>query len=120
MQVDRIEAARECARELLHRYGVMAPQHILLESFVRCLGITLLCTPLDGAAACLVRMGRRALILINDRASDPAARRFSIAHELGHFLLEHPGHTAADLVNPHRPQEAGGRDYEAEANAFAS
>jgi hypothetical protein len=60
--------------------------------------------------------------MVSDRITDPAARKFSIAHELGHFILKHPAPSTAELCMPHIPRSRGkaGRSPEAEANAFAS
>jgi hypothetical protein len=59
--------------------------------------------------------------MVSDRVVDPAARRFSIAHELGHFVLLHPSMPAHTLHAGYGARPAlNERDYEAEANAFAS
>ncbi|HTR55007.1 MAG TPA: ImmA/IrrE family metallo-endopeptidase [Kofleriaceae bacterium] len=78
--------------------------------------------PLDGADSQIIRAAGEATIMISDRITDPGQRKFLIMHECGHLMLEHP------LMPPHKLGEAGPsrhtpdhvRDYEAEANAFAS
>ena len=67
-----------------------------------------------GLAGAYLRRPRGALILLN--GTDPAARlRFTLAHELGHHLLEHEQSvdTAADISRPRRPVEV-------QANRFAA
>lgn len=117
MREQRIEAARQCARQLLHRFGVVAPEHIRIEAFAAMLGIQILTVRLDGCDAQLVRNGLRVTILVSDRNTDPGKRRFDIAHEIGHFLLGHPTRIPARIPGPETP---GGSIYEKEASAFAS
>lgn len=119
MQGEWIRDAQRSAKGLLHRFGVRAAEHIRVESFAAKLGVAIVEAPLDGASAQLVRNGTRATIMVSARITDPAARRFSIAHELGHFVLDHPSRPPSELCTPyaHRTRE---RDFEAEANAFAA
>ncbi len=117
MSDDRIEAARAHARQLSYRFGVTAPEHIRLEAFAARLGVEVQEAPLAGAGCQLIRKGTHGTILMPEHTTDPLYRRFSLAHELGHFLLRHPG---ADLVVPSSHRRAEDRDYELEANAFAS
>jgi hypothetical protein len=59
-------------------------------------------------------------IVLSDRVSDVRARRFSIAHELGHLVLDHPSRPAAELCVQHpRGDRSADRDPEAQANAFS-
>ena len=113
----RIEAARQEARQLSYRFGVMAPEHIRLEAFAAKLGVEVHEVPLQGAGCQLVRKGTHGTILVPEHTTDVLYRRFSLAHELGHFVLRHPG---ADLVMPSHHRRSEDRDYELEANAFAS
>ncbi len=118
----RIRAAQHRAKALLHRCGVRAPEHVVVEAFAARLGVEIVEAALDGATAQLVRIGPRTIVIVADRITDPAARRFSIAHELGHLLLEHPSRAPDELCRPDGsgPHVIPDRDYEAEANAFAS
>ena len=119
MRTLRNRQARRVARDLVRRLGITEPEHIRIEAIAKRLGACVLDTRLDGADAQLVRTGKRVTIMVSDRIKDPAARKFVIAHELGHFCLEHPSlppHLLSHGANT-RTEE---RDYEAEANAFAS
>lgn len=121
MREEGIRDARRLARTLSRRFGVKSHEHIRVEAFAAYLGVSLIEGPLDGAMAQLVRNGKHAHIHVSDRASNPGARRFSIAHELGHFVLEHPSCAPSDLFAPGpRKLAPDQRDYEAEANAFAA
>ena len=55
------------------------------------------------------------VIFVSDTCS-PERKRFTVAHELGHILLEHVGY--AELVN--REPDPGDNPIEHEANVFAS
>jgi Zn-dependent peptidase ImmA (M78 family) len=121
MREGGIRDARRYARALLRRFGVRSHEHIRVEAFAAHLGVILTEAPLDGATAQLVRNGKHAHILVSTRPTDIGSRRFSIAHELGHFVLEHPSCAPTDLFAPARREpSASERDYEAEANAFAA
>jgi Zn-dependent peptidase ImmA (M78 family) len=116
-----IREARRVARALVYRLGISSAEHIRIEAIAKRLGARVVETNLDGAQAQLVRTGDEVVIMVSDRITDLGSRRFSIAHELGHYVLKHPS------MPPHALFGSGGRkvsdderDYEAEANAFAS
>lgn len=122
-----IWAARRVARGYVTRLGISAPEHIRIDAIAtrlaaeRSLKLRIINGPLDGADSQLVCVDAEITITIADRVKDPCARKFIIAHELGHLVLDHP------TLPPHRIGDAASkptaddvRDYEAEANAFAS
>jgi hypothetical protein len=117
------ENARRLARDLVKRFGVEAPMHVNVEGFAVRLGFKISMVMLNGAIAQLVvRAGHRPLILLSDRLTDPAMRRFTVAHELGHYLLGHPSPSIAEMHDPtqlHGLASLLGSVYEAEADAFA-
>lgn len=121
MRAEGIREARRAARALLHRFGVCAPEHINLDAFAKYLGATILIDRLDGAQAELVRVHGHAHIILSDRITDEDARRFSIAHELGHLVLNHPPPPPSALCGQPDPRRGrdDARDFEAEASAFA-
>src|SRR5215813_8903800 len=117
-----VEHARRIGRQLIQRFGVSLAEHIDIEGFAARMGINIVVGELDGANAQLVCGKDGAYILVSDRVTDPTLRRFSIAHELAHYILEHPTRPAAELCSP-SPAPRGDsvrRDYEAEANALAA
>jgi Zn-dependent peptidase ImmA (M78 family) len=123
-----IHNARGIARAYVRRLGIRAPEHLRIEAIAVKLAawmgfrLRIVVGTLDGADSQLIREAGEAKIIISDRVTDPGQRRFLIMHECGHLVLEHP------LLPPHKLGEAGTskrrqehlRDYEAEANAFAS
>lgn len=115
-----IVEARRVARELVHRLGIAAPEHIRIEAIARRLGARVVEAPLDGAQAQLIRTTKGVLIMVSDRITELQPRRFSIAHELGHLVLKHPTTSPHMLSKQPRTSRSDQRDYEAEANAFAS
>lgn len=120
--------ARRAARAYVTRLGITSPGHIRIEPIAKRLGsmlgleLRIVDAPLDGADSQLVRLPAEVIVIVSTRIRDPASRKFVIAHELGHLVLDHPS------LPPHKIGEAGPagrttddmRDYEAEANAFAS
>ena len=117
-----IREARRVARALVYRLGIAAADHIRIEAIAKRLGARVVDTHLDGAQAQLLRTGDEVLIMVSDRIVDLAARRFSIGHELGHFVLKHPSMPHHALFGSFGARQTcdDERDYEAEANAFAS
>lgn len=113
--------ARQAARALSRRFGVTAPEHINVPVFAARLGATVIVGPLEGAIAQLVRAGSSVHIIVSERVTDACAVRFSIAHELGHFVLDHPSRPPSELCGAVRARQSthDARNYEAEANAFA-
>lgn len=122
-----IKNARRVARAYVTRLGITAPGHIRIAANAKRLaalrGLTLKIVegPLDGADSQLVRAGNVATIIVSTRIVGPAARTFIIGHELGHLMLDHPSLPAHKLGDAApKPTADDVRDYEAEANAFAS
>jgi len=81
--------AEHKASEIIERYGIAAPEHIQVEDIAFALGVTVVERTLFGAAASLVRSGKSATIRVPPDERYPERKRFSIAHELGHFILKH-------------------------------
>lgn len=115
-----IARAREQARHLHRRFGVESVAHVDVRAFAERLKVQIVRAPLQGAVAQLVVTARRARILLSDRLKDPLMRRVAIAHELGHYVLDHPSPTVAEMCHP-RPDRpcTNERDFENEAHAFA-
>jgi hypothetical protein len=114
------EFARRKAHALLDELGVEAVDQPPIEAIAHRLGIELVETRIDGARAQLVVGQHGPRILLSDRVDDPVDRRWSIAHELGHYLCCHPARPVAELCQP-RPRGCGAEHPDEEAaNSFAS
>ena len=110
------------AEQLLIKAGVDTPP-VPVEQVAAQLGIKIELADLgEDCSAVLVRNGGRAVIGVN-KDHHPNRRRFSIAHEIAHFLL-HEGETYIDKgYRVHfRDLESGSgtKLEEMEANAFAA
>lgn len=75
------------ANDLLRELGVSSPQDIDIEAIAYHCGAEVRYDQLDGCAARLIGAGERAIITI-DGKSPRNRQRFSIAHELGHWMRD--------------------------------
>lgn len=89
------------AERLLQELGVSEPKDIDLEAIAYYLGARIKYRPLDGCDARIVGVGDKAIITVNARSSSPR-KRFSIAHELGHWKNDR-GKSLVCRVNDYRP-----------------
>jgi len=111
--------AEQKAAEIIEKFGIAAPEHIRLEDIAYAQGARIVEGALIGAAASLVRLGSKATIRIPANERYQSRKRFSVAHELGHFVLGH-GHSVRLVCT-----EANMQDWnlqpgqETEANFFA-
>lgn len=112
----KIEDARLCARDLLRRCAVVSPGQMDPVQLAAHLGVTVKAGRLVGMDYKLIRARDHVTLLISERVS-PMVRRFMIAHELGHLLLEHPPRSSEKIQ---RQQIVRVPLAEMEANAFAS
>ena len=81
--------ARRLGDELLVDVGARGPTHIDPIETAKHLGIEVTFGHLNGATARIFRKGARARIRVSDRIVTVGRRRFSIMHEIGHYLLNH-------------------------------
>lgn len=115
----RSRVAESEASKLIERYGISSPEHIRLRDVAYDCGIAVVEGRLAGAAASLVRSRDHGTIRVSSQETYKFRKRFSIAHELGHFILKH-GHpfrivcSDRDMTEWYRPGQ------EREANAFAA
>lgn len=90
--------------ELLRCLGVTAPAEINVCALADVLGVEVRCQPLSGCEARILGTADRAIITVNVR-STPTRRRFSVAHELGHWRW----HRGRSLMCKPEDVEAGDR-----------
>ncbi len=113
-----LTAAAE-ARRLLERYGIAKPDEIILEDIAWDLGVEVTTGSLTGAEAHLVRVGDCGTITVSDQLTDHGARRFAIAHELGHWQM-HRAISQMFFCTDSDMKEYRHSGAELEANTFAS
>ena len=101
--------------QILRNLGITDPADIDLEAIAWHLGAKIRYRPLDGCEARIVGNVDRAIITVNSR-SIPRRQRFSIAHELGHWMY-HRGQklpcetdgVGAGAVGPLSPERVADR-----------
>lgn len=72
---------------LLRELGITEPEDIRIEAIAQYCGATVVYEPLRGCAARIVGYGDEAFITV-DSKSRLERRRFSAAHELGHWMMD--------------------------------
>ncbi len=94
--------APTAGERMLINLGISEPKEIDLEAIAYCQGAIVEYEPLDGCEAMIVGDEKRAIITVNSRSGDER-RRFSVAHEIGHWH-HHRGRrlfcAAGDIGNP--------------------
>lgn len=107
------------AEKLLWQYGVRDPSHIDLEAIANYRGAEVVYRRLCGCAARLVAAGDKAVISVGV-GSYPGRQRFSLAHELAHWICD-KDHGSFRCANEDiGPQNAEAKNIEAHANEYAS
>ena len=91
------------AERLLQSLGVTEPKEIDLEAIAFHLNARVRFRPIDGCEARIIGFGDNAIITVKDN-SGLRRQRFSIAHELGHWLY-HRGQTLACRAEDIRPRD---------------
>lgn len=107
------------AERLLWGYGVTEPSHIDLEGIAHDQNAQVIYRSLGGCEARLVVFGDQAVISVNN-GSPEGRQRFSLAHELAHWICDRHAGSFLCAQEDIGPQNAEARTTEAQANGFAS
>jgi hypothetical protein len=91
------------AERLLQELGITEPEEIDLEAIAFHLGACVRFRKLDGCEARIIGCNHAAIITIDEDCSH-RRKRFSLAHEIGHWT-HHKGQTLVCRVEESRPQE---------------
>jgi hypothetical protein len=119
MKTAQRERGWSAARALRARERLAAGRPVDVEHVARSFGARVVRGDLDGAMARIIGHGSRAVIRLSNRVLQVGAQRFSVAHELGHLVMQHP--TPNPLVLAARTAvRPADRGVETEANAFAA
>ncbi|WP_457670738.1 ImmA/IrrE family metallo-endopeptidase [Thiolapillus sp.] len=104
---------------LLCQLGITRPEQIDLEAIAYHFGARVKYQPLDGCAARIIGTAKRAIITVDEDSSEQR-QRFSLGHELGHWLWDRG--TIAQLCDSSelRASRQLGDAREARANRFAA
>lgn len=92
------------AEVLLRELGITSPDEIELDAIAHHVGARVRYCALNGCEAHILGCGGKAIITVKSESS-PRRKRFSIAHELGHWRF-HRGRTLVCRVDEYRPREA--------------
>lgn len=107
------------AEQLLWGYGVTDPEHIDLEAIAYDHGAVVKYRPLGGCEARLVAAGGQAIISVSS-SSGGGRQRFSLAHELAHWLCDRDTGSFQCAKEDIGPENAEAKKVEDRANSFAS
>ena len=113
----RLRRVRQKARRVLVETALERATPVPVEKIANALDVRIVDGELSGASAALIRVGDRARIRVSPRNTYPGQRRFTIAHELGHFVL---GHSSALVCNDEHSIASCDPVQEREADVFAS
>ena len=105
---------------LLWRHGVVEPDHIDLDAIAAAEGVAVRYRPLSGCEARLVVVDDRGIISVRHDAANIGRQRFSLAHELAHWMRDRHSGGALCSSDDISPSDLGARSKETEANAYAS
>jgi Zn-dependent peptidase ImmA (M78 family) len=114
----REQVAPKSPEQLLDELGIRYPQEIEVELIAEYCNATVVYEPLSNCEARIIGIHDRAIIAVNQHAIRPR-RRFSAAHELGHWLYDR-GQVALSCQERSISRSWTGSDREARANNFAS
>lgn len=108
------------AERLLWSHGVVEPSQIDLEGIANARGARVVHRHLDGCEARLVASADQAVISVSTSGSYEGRRRFSLAHELAHWICDRKTGSFQCAKEVIGPQNAEAKSVEAHANAYAS
>lgn len=74
-------------RRILNESGILTPDQLDLDVIARANNLKIRYANLDGCAANILGLGNRGVITI-DKSSTLGRKRFSIAHEIGHWVYD--------------------------------
>jgi hypothetical protein len=106
--------------DLLWRHGITAPEHIKLDAIAEAEGAEVRYRPLGGCEARLVVLGDRGIISVKSDGANPGRQRFSLAHELAHWMRDRRAGGLLCASDDISPSNIEARSIESEANAYAS
>ena len=120
MALDQIREriAEQQADRLIAELQIADPTEIDIEAIAMSRGALVIDGGLSGAEARLARSPRLSFIRVNLQVREPGRRRFAIAHELGHLLMQQGSQLAMCAEKDLVPFYTNSPD-ELEANVFA-
>lgn len=116
---------RELALSILDKFGIDEPYKIDIEDIVYAMEIPIQFKPLTGCEGRIIHGKNKSIITINSKIDFETRKRFTIAHELGHYLMHkrNPIQHSDDISSLswfNNKSKSGISLQEFEANTFAS
>ena len=108
------------AESLLWGYGITEPKQIDLDAIACDQNVVVRYRRLEGCEARLVAGKNQAVISVNIVGSNLGRQRFSLAHELAHWLCDKRTGSFLCAKTDIGPQNAEAKSIESQANGFAS
>ena len=109
------------AEQVLKSLDITRPEDLeLLDAIAFERGAIVRYKPIDGAEARITIAGRQAIITISTNIADPRRRRFSVAHELGHFEMHRKLSALAICTSKDFEFRQVAQQIEQDANLFAA
>ena len=111
--------AKAEAQKIIDYYGIISPENIDLNIIAAGLGVYIEEKDIEGAEGRITHNGKNGIIAVNSRIDYTPKKRFTIAHELGHFRL----HKSTKLFGCTKEtffDFQNDRSQETEANVFAA
>jgi Zn-dependent peptidase ImmA (M78 family) len=116
---------RQLALSILNDFGISEPQNIEIEDIAHALKIPIRHVGLNGCEGRILHNSKHSIITLNNNTDFETRKRFTIAHEIGHYLMHRKDSTNHnddisslswfDDKNQHKVLK-----QEFEANEFAS
>lgn len=110
--------AEYLAANLIEELGICSPDHIRIRDIAFKMKAMVIERYLSRAAASIVKVGDYATIRISP-SDTPERKRFSIAHELGHLIMDHV-ESIQKVCSDQDMMSWYNNDKETQANFFAS
>lgn len=106
------------AKELINNYCINSFENFRLEEIVNAEGLIILEKSLQNMLGKLIVSGDSGIIYINSEIREPGMKRFTIAHELGHFIIDKGRNNYAHIFK--QKIYTSKSPTEREANSFAA
>ncbi len=113
------DQARRAALNVIDRFGIESAEEVHLESITWAMDVDVREGNLKNSEAQLLRKGSAGIIRIRKGESATPRGRFSIGHELGHWVL-HPNENQFWICTEDQIHRYQGSTMEVQANVFAS
>jgi len=125
MKTIRLSKSANAAKELLESCGLDSLINFPLDLFANGLGITLIEKPLENCDGRIIFGKTKTLIELNSEIEFEEKKRFTLAHEIGHFILHknielHNDNESTTSWFSNKESQAKAGKQESEANEFAS